>query len=229
MGQLGADMSLKMAREVLGVSSLSTPDEIRAAFCEAVKRAHPDSGGDQAAFQQIVAAYERLTTPETEAGPAPAAAPGDPAPITLEVSPHVALEGGRVEHHGPDARVLRINVPAGLRTGDRIRAGGVTFSIYVRAADGVLVRGDDVWVSVKLSAAALRQGGRVWLDTPLGRRQVPLDAKAGERGLVRLDGQGLPARGPHAQGHLFLRLAAEAARSDSAALALLRRFSSAWA
>ncbi|MFL5382736.1 MAG: DnaJ C-terminal domain-containing protein [Longimicrobiaceae bacterium] len=218
-----------MAREVLGVSSLSTPEEIRAAFCEAVKRAHPDSGGDEAAFLQIVAAYERLQDPQVEASPAPAAAPGDAAPVTLEISPTVALEGGRVEHRGAQGRALRIKVPPGLRTGDKIRAGGFTFSIYVRAAEGVLVRGDDLWITVKVADATLRKGGRLWLETPLGRRQVTVDAKAIERGLVRLEGQGLPARGPHARGHLFLRLAVETARADSPALALLRRFTSAWA
>jgi len=43
-------------------------------------------------------------------------------------------------------------------------------------------------------------------------------------------GQGLPARGSHRQGHLFLRLApAEAGQADSAARVLLRRFAAAWA
>ena len=53
---------------------------------------------------------------------------------------------------------------------------------------------------------------------------------AGERKLVRLVGQGLPARGQHRRGHLFLRLApAKAGQADSAARALLRRFAAAWA
>ena len=47
---------------------------------------------------------------------------------------------------------------------------------------------------------------------------------------MRIVGQGLPARGSHRQGHLFLRLAAaEAGQADSAARVLLRRFAAAWA
>jgi curved DNA-binding protein len=228
MGKAHVEMTLKMAREVLGVSSLSTPDEIRVAFRDAAKRAHPDSGGDEAAFRQIVQAYERLRNPEDEPA-APAAAAPDAPSATLEVPPQIALDGGRVEYRDLDGRTIRISVPEGLRTGDRIRAAGRTFSVYIRAEDGVLVRGDDLWITVKVGAATLRKGGRIALDTPLGRRHVWIDAKAAARGLVCLEGQGLPARGPHARGHLFLRLSAETARSDSPALALLRRFSAAWA
>ena len=93
----------------------------------------------------------------------------------------------------------------------------------------MIVRGDDVWMSVKISPATMKRGGRVAVDTPFGRRIVWIDRKAGERGLVRLEGQGLPARGKRPRGHLFLRLAAAASVADSAALALLRRFAAAWA
>ena len=75
----------------------------------------------------------------------------------------------------------------------------------------------------------LAEGGRIALDTPLGRRVVWITKKAGERGLVRLVGQGLPARGRHRQGHLFLRLAPQETKADTAARTLLRRFTAAWA
>jgi len=54
--------------------------------------------------------------------------------------------------------------------------------------------------------------------------------KAGERGLIRLEGQGLPARGRWREGHLFLRLTPLTdSKVDSAARTLLRRFTAAWA
>ena len=53
--------------------------------------------------------------------------------------------------------------------------------------------------------------GRISLETPLGRRSVWIDKKAAERGLVRVEGDGLPARGRRQQGHLFLRLSANPA------------------
>ena len=63
----------------------------------------------------------------------------------------------------------------------------------------------------------------------LDRRLVWINRKAGSRGLVRMVGQGLPARAGHGQGHLFLRLSPQADTIDSAARTLLRRFAAAWA
>ncbi|MDZ4376438.1 MAG: molecular chaperone DnaJ, partial [Phenylobacterium sp.] len=101
--------------------------------------------------------------------------------------------------------------------------------VYIRAQDGVIVRGDDLWMTAKVAPAVLKKGGRIAIDTPIGRRSVWIDRKAAERGLVRVEGEGLPARGRRAEGHLFICLSAQAGGADSAALALLRRFAAAWA
>lgn len=223
------EMTLKDAREVLGVTSAATPAEVRAAFREAARRAHPDAGGDAGAFRQVVDAYQRLQDPLGERFvQAPARRRPTPDP-DLEITPRIALEGGEVDHRFPDGRTIRISLPPGLRSGDKVVAGEAELCVYIRADDGVLVRGDDLWMTVKVSAATLRKGGRVGLDTPLGRRSVWIDAKAAERGLVRVEGEGLPARGRRAQGHLFVRLTAAPGLADSAAMALLRRFAAAWA
>lgn len=225
------EMTLKMAREVLGVSSLSTPGEVRAAFREAAKRAHPDAGGSDGAFRQVVDAYRRLRNPIVDDGLAPPPAKRtQPAPEPrLTIAPITALLGGVAEHRLPDGRTIRITLPAGLRCGDKVRAGDAKLEVYVRAEGGVLVRGHDLWMTAHLSPATLKKGGRISLDTPLGKRIVWITRKASERGLVRLEGQGLPARGRHPKGHLFIRLAQTAGATDSAAVSLLRRFAAAWA
>ncbi len=225
------EMTLKMAREVLGVSSLSTPSEVRAAFREAAKRAHPDAGGSDGAFRQVVDAYRRLRNPIVDDGLAPPPAKRtQPAPEPrLTIAPITALLGGVAEHRLPDGRTIRITLPAGLRCGDKVRAGDAKLEVYVRAEGGVLVRGHDLWMTAHLSPATLKKGGRISLDTPLGKRIVWITRKASERGLVRLEGQGLPARGRHPKGHLFIRLAQTAGATDSAAVSLLRRFAAAWA
>ena len=229
MTRAATDLTLKIAREVLGVSSASTPTEVRRAFRMAAKRAHPDTGGDERAFRQIVEAYNRLQDPlDEKLAQAPARRPQTALP-ELEITPSLAMEGGEVDHRMADGRRIRIVLPPGLRPGDMLRAGGCELCVYIRAQDGVLVRGDDVWMTVKVSNGVLKKGGRVTLDTPFGRRIVWIDRKAAERGLVRLEGQGLPARGKRKGGYMFLRLAASAGVADSAALALLRRFAAAWA
>jgi len=80
-----------------------------------------------------------------------------------------------------------------------------------------------------LDRALLDQGGRVSLETPLGPRDVWITRKASARGLIRLAGDGLPARGRHRQGDLFIRLQAASETASSAARTLLRRFAAAWA
>ncbi|MGA0607872.1 DnaJ C-terminal domain-containing protein [Phenylobacterium sp. VNQ135] len=232
MARARSEMTLKTAREVLGVSSLSTPAEVRAAFREAAKRAHPDGGGSDGAFRQVVEAYRRLRNPILDDGlaPPPARRPAAPtADPRLTITPVTALLGGVVEHRLADGRTLRITLPAGLRCGDKVRAGEVMLELYVKADAGVLVRGHDLWMTAHLSPATLRKGGRISMDTPLGKRIVWVTRKAAERGLVRLEGQGLPARGKHPKGHLFIRLAPSSSAMDSAAVSLLRRFAAAWA
>lgn len=224
-------ISVKTARAVLGVGPLAGPGELRRAFREAAKRAHPDrAGGGAEPFRQVVEAYHRLQA--AQAGPESIIqppAPRPPEPAVLTIDPLVALRGGVAEHRLADGRRIRVRLPAGLRTGDTVRAGGAALKVVLRGTPEILVRGDDLWISAAVSPRMLAQGGRVALETPLGRRIVWLTSKAGERKLVRLVGQGLPARGPHRQGHLFLRLSPKAGQADSAARTLLRRFTAAWA
>ncbi len=230
-------MGLKQAREVLGVSPLATLTELRRAFREAAKQAHPDRpGGSAERFREVMDAYHLLQhlKPSTRINQPPATVTKPAAPARddkLSISPLLAMTGGAQEHRLADGRRIKISLPPGLRTGDKLRAGKTEFEIAIRGDGQMMVRGDDLWITVPVSQSALAEGGRMALDTPLGRRVVFVNEKAGERGLVRLDGQGLPARGRHRQGHLFVRLAPQAAESktDSAAQTLLRRFTAAWA
>jgi hypothetical protein len=49
-----------LAYAVLGLTSSATWQEIRHAYRDAVRRAHPDTGGDPAHFRHIQLAYEQL-------------------------------------------------------------------------------------------------------------------------------------------------------------------------
>jgi curved DNA-binding protein len=223
------ELSLKYAREVLGVSSASTPAEVRKAFRAAAKRAHPDSGGDEGSFRQVMDAYQRLQDPLSDRFVQTPTRPRATPEPDLEITPRLALEGGDIDHRLPDGQFIRITLPAGLRSGDKVRAAGAELCVYIRAHDGVLVRGDDLWMTVKVPPSTLKKGGRISLDTPLGHRSVWIDKKVAERGLVRVEGEGLPARGRRPAGHLFVRLTVTQGLADSAAMALLRRFAAAWA
>lgn len=253
-------MSVARACEVLGVARGASPGELRHAFRQAAKAAHPDRpGGSAERFREVVEAHHvlqragpapketprRKESPGSERPPEAAAARAEPpprshapppearrrassrAPTLLSITPHLAATGGDVEHVMADGRRVRIVLPAGLRAGDRFRAEEDEFEVIVRGDGVTLVRGDDLWITLPVEARILSQGGRVTCDTPHGRRVVMITKKAAAQGLVRLQGQGLPPRGRHRQGHMFLRL--EPAETKATARSILRRLAGGWA
>jgi curved DNA-binding protein len=228
MARSTGEMSLTEARALLGVAATASAAEIRRAYLEAAKIVHPDAGGAAEQFLRVMAAYRRLELAAPAEIPADAQAP-KPEAGTIEITPVMAWGGGAVEHRARDGRLLRVKLPVGLRQGDEVRAGDEMLRVVIVAADGMQVRGDDLWITVTVQSRLLVEGGRIPVVTPIGRRILWVTKKAGERRLLRAPGLGLPARGRHTQGCLFVRLAPKAGPLDSAARVLLRRFSAAWA
>jgi curved DNA-binding protein len=221
-----SSLSLKQARALLGVDARASEAEVRNAFRQAAKHAHPDRvGGETERFHRISEAYKRLQAGET-AAEAPVRSEAEPI---LTISPIVAWAGGEARHILPDGRRMKLRLPPGLRTGDQVRADGSVFRVEIKGDGDLVVRGDDLWMTVEVPQATLAQGGRVAVVTPIGRRILWVNRKAAERRLVRAPGLGLPARGRRRQGHLFLRLAPKKGLAESAARLLLRRFAAAWA
>jgi curved DNA-binding protein len=226
------EMTLSEARALLGVKASASAAEIRQAFRAKVKTAHPDrSGGAAEDFRRLVAAYRQL---EPAAYSLERSRDAEPAPRRgndgrLVITPVMAWGGGSVEHRTADGRTLRIRLPVGLREGDIVRAGPEKLEVAIQPQEGMIVRGDDLWITVQVPPRTLEEGGRIPVVTPIGRRILWVTKKAGERRLVRAPGLGLPARGRRPEGCLFVRLAPKPGPLDSAARMLLRRFTAAWA
>jgi curved DNA-binding protein len=225
-------MSIDLARALLGTAPGADPEALQAAFRQAVKQAHPDrSGGDAARFHKVVEAY-RLLRADLSVLPAATAMPpssaAEPGPSRLSITPAQAVLGGELHLIDETGRRLRIQLPAGLRSGDRLRAAETVYDIVI-ITDGVsVVRGDDLWITLCLNPSLMDDGGRAPLETPAGPRLIWISRAAAARGLVRLRGEGLPAARGRPAGDLFVRLESRPA-ADSEVRQRLRRFAAAWA
>ena len=226
--------SLVEAYALLGLTGPADAEALGAAFRRAAKAARPDvPGGDAARFRRVIAAF-RLIQSQGAPRPALAAPPQRPAPRPVVViDPMRALNGGVVDVRF-ERRALRLTVPAGLRTGEHVRLKGgaadgsdVYLPVLIRASDGLICMGDDLYMTYAASPRILRDGGRLDIETHAGTQSAWV-----ARGLIdpirlRLKNLGLPARGSRPQGHLFVTLV-EAEDTPSAAEDLLARFTRVW-
>ena len=223
------ELTVERARSLLGLSPAAAPQDVIGAFRAAVKRTHPDlAGGDAGRFREILSAYRLL-----QAQPRlPAVIPGAraaPCEAHVEIDPRTAIFGGEADAVLAGGGALRIRVPAGARHGERLTAGRESIAVRIRADADMQVRGSDIWVTAEVADFLLRDGGRATLRTPLGPKALWISGKIAQRRLARLEGEGLPPRGGHPQGSLFIRLVPDTGAPESLARAKLREFAAAWA
>jgi curved DNA-binding protein len=215
------------AHAVLGVAAGADPRQLRLAYLAAVKAVHPDKpGGDSERLRRVVEAYDAL---RSRPAPVPESPP-PPAFQRLEISPAEAMIGGVRWIELAGAGEIQARLPPGLRMGDRVGVSGVAMIVVVVAGEGAAVIGDHLCLTIEVDRAILTGGGVLDVETPSGTRRVRVSRQDGARGLVRVPDAGLPPRGRHGRGDLFIRL--EAAAIESAltpAQRLLRRFTAAWA
>jgi curved DNA-binding protein len=222
-----SSLTLPQARAILGLTSEASSQDVLAAFRASAKLAHPDRpGGDADRFRLVLEAYRLLQSTAS----LPAVIPDLYVfEAYVEISPIVALQGGEADAVMEYGRRQRLRIPAGARHGDKLEFAGVRIQVRVSGDGAAQLRGSDLWVTAEVAAYVLDEGGRATLQTPLGERQVWISRTAAERRLIRLEGEGLPARGPHPQGSLFIRLAPDVGAPESPARAQLKKFAAAWA
>jgi curved DNA-binding protein len=238
-------LTVRRARELLGVDPTAEPAVVARAFRDAVKAAHPDRGGDAERLRQVLEANRLLkslsdarlaftpaTRPAAESGAQPARRTG---PLALRITVFEALYGGERRVEVETGRLLHVRLPAGMRSGESLRLAGasagradVLVTVTIAARPGLSVRGHDLWLEAAAAPEQLCEGARLEIDTPRGRRSFIAPKGAAKGAMVRLKGEGLPARGRHPAGDLIVRLA-PGGESESYAKRALRRFAARWA
>ncbi len=141
----------------------------------------------------------------------------NPVDITLEEA--YAGTSRTVQMVGPTGRPrrLEVKIPAGVKTGSRVRVAGeggpgigggpngdLWLVVTVRPHNGFERRGDDLYVDVPVRLADAVLGGEVEAPTLLGGKlalKVPPGTQNGKT--FRLSGQGMPRLGKEGKGNLY--------------------------
>ncbi|WP_284359535.1 DnaJ C-terminal domain-containing protein [Candidatus Phycosocius spiralis] len=215
---------------ILGIAPSTDPRAAKAAFRAVAKAYHPDINSDPAARQRFEEAREAYRAITRGAASADIRLNTTPPPhtmaeIDLEISIWIAVRGGSVKGSCPLGKAI-VRIPAGTRTGDRVRAcigkTEVTCVIRVANCDGYEVEGGNIVTPLILSAVQAKAGGVVDVDTPSGRLRinVPKATLDGDRLLVA--GRGLPAAKGRPAGDLYLDIEVIETITDRAVGALER-------
>jgi curved DNA-binding protein len=126
----------------------------------------------------------------------------------LELSLEEALSGGRRRLSLDDGRSFEVNIPAGVREGQRIRiagqgAGGrdggppgdLFLRVRLRPHPRLRREGDDLHLDLPVSPWEAALGATVPVQTLTGAAQVRVQAGSSSGRRLRLRGRGLPKRG----------------------------------
>jgi curved DNA-binding protein len=234
-------MTAGRARQLLGLQAGADAAVLARAFRTAVKAVHPDRpGGDAERLREVIEAHRllsSLSSTDMHFVPATRAGRKRPPPRSqrLDVSVCEALFGGERRIDVGEGRFLDVRLPPGLRAGETLRLAGagpdgadVLMQVTMAGEPGLAVRGHDVWLDVAVDHQLMAAGSPLEADTPRGRRTFQAPTAGDKSGLVRLRGEGLPARGAHPPGDLVLRITTGSAE-EPLAKRLLRRFSARWA
>ncbi len=242
MSSQNATLSAATARQLLNLALDADAAGLAQAYRTAVKAAHPDRpGGDAERLRQVIEAHRLLKTiAESPLSFAPAPrrrqASVRRTPLLLTISVPEALFGGERRVLVDEGRQVDVQLPAGLRSSDVLRLAGVgpggldvLLRIAIASADGLSIRGHDLWVELPVERRQLRRGARLQLLTPRGERTVLAPKGVDKGAVVRLRGEGLPARDKRPAGDMIVRLRIADGAAEVASRDLLRRFSARWA
>jgi DnaJ-class molecular chaperone len=146
-----------------------------------------------------------------------------------------AVLGATEELTLPDGRVLRVQIPPGVETGQVLRlrgqggagrqggAAGDALIELVVAPDPLFTRaGFDLRLDLPVTLREAVLGGAVEVPTPAGTLRVTLPAGSDTGRQIRLRGKGVAAQGARAAGDLLLTLRVMLGTPDPALAAFLR-------
>jgi len=132
-----------------------------------------------------------------------------PVEVTLEE----AYRGTTRTLSFADGKRLEVKVPAGVRTGSRVRLAGkgarggdLYLIVTVKPHPTFERRGDDLYVGVSVPLAVAMLGGEVKVPTLKGKVALKVPPETQNGRTFRLAGQGMPHLGNKSRGDLMARV-----------------------
>jgi curved DNA-binding protein len=122
--------------------------------------------------------------------------------------------GGTLRHLQSNERKLQVRIPAGVKTGSKVRVAGAgpdgldLYLIISVAEDDKFERdGQNLTTTSTLSVFTLILGGETDVETPTGKVKLTIPAGTQVDQVFRLAGRGMPhLKDPKTKGDLFVKL-----------------------
>lgn len=146
--------------------------------------------------------------------------PPPPTEAELTIPFETAVRGGtttiEIPRESGATEVLDVKIPSGTDTGTRLRLrgqgsaglsgqrGDLTIRITVAPHAHFKREGRDLLVEVPITVGEAVLGARIEVPTLDGRKTLPIPGGTSSGQKLRLRGQGVPARGAHPAGDLFV-------------------------
>jgi len=154
---------------------------------------------------------------------------GGPArrrPAAYETPVQLSFEeayNGTMRQMQSDGRRLQVRIPAGVRTGSRVRVAGagpqrgdVYLVVEIADQDRFERDGDHLRTTATVNAFTAMLGGEAEVQTPTGTVKLTIPPGTQPEQVFRLAGRGMPSvKDPQVKGDLFVRLKVQVPRNLS--------------
>ncbi len=149
--------------------------------------------------------------------------PGRDLETEAQLSFRQAIDGARVTVPGAEGKRVRVNIPAGVKNGARIRIPGKgepspgdgppgDLYVTVRVSRSPVFKrldGGNLEVTVPISVAEALRGGTIEVPTLDGTKKIKVAPGTGHGTIQRLRGEGAPKPGGGGRGDIRYRLEIE--------------------
>ena len=158
--------------------------------------------------------FSAVDRPSRARGQRPAPQPSFGRPISDQTVPvEITLEEafcGTKRTIQQGAARFEVTIPAGVKTGSKVRAGGLIMTVTVQPHKDFVMDGSDLHTKVPVDLYVALLGGEIHVETLQGTLALVIPADTQNGKVFRLKGQGMPdVRDNNKRGDLLVEVVVE--------------------